>query len=78
MRLVTKVDKSSDMVGHGIATTDDPMWGIYIYNNDKENPKRLKIDILKSEVKTIILKHVDDPSGLAERWTDMPKKKYSN
>lgn len=76
--MVTKVDKSSDMKGHSVATNDDPMWGIYIYNNDKDNPKRLKVDILKSECKSYILQHVDDPSGLAERWTDMPKTKRSN
>ena len=33
--MVTKVDQSSDMVGHGKASTDDPMWKVYIYNQDK-------------------------------------------
>ena len=68
------VTVKSDLKGAAQGTADNPIFLVYVYNNSKDNPKRLKLYLTKEEVRSHIFAAVEDQTGLIDRWEDLPKK----
>lgn len=68
------VTVKSDIKGSDEGSANNPMYLVYIYNNSKDNPKRLKIYMTKEEVRSHIFAAVEDQTSMIDRWEDLPKK----